>query len=386
MISAVMNLIRRGHTSRTLIMACSFAAVSACSPPPPSAKLLKETGELSFISNYQDFSVSSQQLANASADFCQTPDQAAKFETLRAKWKQATIDWAAIQNIQFGPLMVDNQAWKIQFWPDKKNLIARKVETLLKDGKPITLQRVDEASVVVQGLSSLEYQLFDSKAGSQQRYTGETGVRRCELLTAVSTHLQNVAEGLYNSWRKDGGNYLATFSETGENNPEFSDDNLAIGYLLDTLVSGIELIKRDKLERPLAISSSANNEAQGSAPQTQVYQLEWWRSQYSKEAIIANLSALEDIFNANTGYGLDDYLREDKQQAALSDKINEGFKRCIVAASAIDGSLFDIANKPEHRQVILDFHRELSQLLALLRNDLPTALGVSLGFNSKDGD
>ncbi|MBQ0760250.1 MAG: putative lipoprotein [Zhongshania sp.] len=384
MILAAMKSLLSTPYCRAFIIGSGFVTLAACSPPP-STKVLIDTGTHSIVSSYLAFNSASQTLADSAVSYCNTPGDRAQFEAIRTHWKDAATQWATVQNIQFGPLMVDNQAWKIQFWPDKKNLIARKVETLLKGEDAITPQRVDDSSVVVQGLSSLEYLLFDSKAGTQQRYSGDGGQRRCELLIAVSGHLQNVANGLYENWRADGGNYLATFSKTGGKNPEFPDDNVAISYLLDTLVSGVELVKRDKFERPLGISST-NADAQTGAPQTQVYQLEWWRSQYSKEAIITNLNALKNIFNASEAYGIDDYLRETKQQGELSDNINNGFKRSIDAATAIDGSLFSIANKPESRQVLLDFHSELSKLLALLRNDLPTALGVSLGFNSKDGD
>ncbi|WP_269619020.1 imelysin family protein [Zhongshania sp. BJYM1] len=384
MISTAMKPMLSARTFRAIIIATSLSTLAACSPPP-SSKVLIETGNKSIISSYQAFSLASQKLNKAATSYCKAAEDNQKFETVRSTWREAVLGWSTVQNIQFGPLMVDNQAWKIQFWPDKKNLIARKVEALLKESDVITPQRVDDASVVVQGLSSLEYLLFDAKAGTLERYTGEKGQRRCELLVAVSDHLNNVSSGLYNSWRADGGNYISTFSKTGEKNTEFPDDNIAIGYLLDTLVSGVELIKRDKLERPLDITTGGNGE-ENHPLQTQVYQLEWWRSQYSKQAIITNLHALKNIFNANEAYGLDDYLRDVKQQSALSDKINDGFKRCIAAASAIEGSLFSIANKPEHRQPILAFDSELANLLAVLRNDLPTALGVSLGFNSKDGD
>ncbi|CAA0087558.1 Uncharacterised protein [Zhongshania aliphaticivorans] len=383
MIFSAMNLLLSKPSKRAVMAGLSIIAVAACSPPP-SSKILLDATASGIVDNYQSLSLASQSLATAAETFCQAPNDNSKYEQLQSHWKSTTERWSAVQNIQFGPLMIDNQAWKIQFWPDKKNLIARKVEALLKTEEPLTLERVDDASVVVQGLSSLEYLLFDSKAGQQTRYSEPQGQRRCELLVAVTSHLQAVANGLYNDWHAEGGNYLATFTSTGEKNPEFPDDNVAIAYLLDTLVSGIELIKRDKLENPLAITTS--NNTQSRAPQTQIYQLEWWRSQYSKEAIIINLKTLEHIFNGGEAYGIDDYLNEAKQQGPLSEKIKQGFEKSIAAASAIDNSLFSIANIPEQRPSLLTLHNELAKLLALLRNELPAALGVSLGFNSKDGD
>ena len=350
--------------------------LAACSPPPPSSKLLIDTSTLAILPAYQLFSQTSQQLKITADKFCQTPN-AEQFDLVRAAWRANVDSWSGVQNLQFGPLLVDNQAWKIQFWPDKKNLIARKVESLLRTGEVLNVKRIDEASVVVQGLSSLEYLLFDSKFGVLDRYTGEQGNRRCELLSAVSAHLHNVAGGLFNDWRPELGNYLATFTQTGEHNPEYPDDSVAMANLLGTLVEGVELIKRDKFERPLGLASSG--------AQPQIYLLEWWRSEYSKDAIIANLKALKTLFVAADGYGLDDYLLNVKNRGDLSTQIQQHIDKSIAAASAMPNSLFGSV-EPRSQIELMNFQKAISELLTLLKSDLPDALGISLGFNAKDGD
>ncbi len=350
--------------------------LAACSPPPPSSKVLIDTSTLAILPAYQLFSQTSQQLKITADNFCQTPN-AEQFDLVRAAWRANVDSWSGVQNLQFGPLLVDNQAWKIQFWPDKKNLIARKVESLLRTGEALNVKRIDDASVVVQGLSSLEYLLFDSKFGVLDRYTGEQGNRRCELLSAVSSHLHSVASGLFNDWRPELGNYLATFTQTGEHNPEYPDDSVAMANLLGTLVEGVELIKRDKFERPLGLASSG--------AQPQIYLLEWWRSEYSKDAIIANLKALKTLFVAADGYGLDDYLLNVKNRGDLSTQIQQHIDKSIAAASAMPNSLFGSV-EPRSQIELVNFQKAISELLALLKSDLPDALGISLGFNAKDGD
>lgn len=350
--------------------------LAACSPPPPSSKVLIDTSTLAILPAYQLFSQTSQQLKITADNFCQTPN-AEQFDLVRAAWRANVDSWSGVQNLQFGPLLVDNQAWKIQFWPDKKNLIARKVESLLRTGEALNVKRIDDASVVVQGLSSLEYLLFDSKFGVLDRYTGEQGSRRCELLSAVSSHLHSVASGLFNDWRPELGNYLATFTQTGEHNPEYPDDSVAMANLLGTLVEGVELIKRDKFERPLGLASSG--------AQPQIYLLEWWRSEYSKDAIIANLKALKTLFVAADGYGLDDYLLNVKNRGDLSTQIQQHIDKSIAAASAMPNSLFGSV-EPRSQIELVNFQKAISELLALLKSDLPDALGISLGFNAKDGD
>jgi len=363
--------------ARGALAVSAVSLIAACSPPP-AAKVLADTSERYILTSYHEFSTTSLQLAEAAAQFCAAPTQSSEaFEEVRTQWRRSVIAWSGVQNLQFGPLLVDNQAWKIQFWPDKKNLIARKVETLLRSAETLDIKRIDDSSVVVQGLSSLEYLLFDQAAGKLDSYSNATGPRRCDLLVAVATHLHGVAAGLYDAWRPEGGDYLHSFIKTGKNNPEYPDDSIALANLLDTLVAGVELIKRDKFERPLGLDSDTGR--------AQIYLLEWWRSQYAKEAIIANLNSLQTLFNADDGYGLDDYLTDVKQRGDLSTKIQQGFTSSIASAKAIPNSLFSTA-KPREQAELIAFQSELSQLLSLLRMDLPEALGISLGFNAKDGD
>ncbi|WP_373078314.1 imelysin family protein [Zhongshania sp.] len=361
---------------RKLLAITALSLITACSPPPP-AKVLADTSNLAILPAYKSFSLSSEKLATAANSFCSKPNTE-QLELVRDHWRVAVDGWSGVQNLQFGPLLVDNQAWKIQFWPDKKNLIARKVEALLRSDEALTEKRVDDASVVVQGLSSLEYLLFDPKLGVLDSFANAaTGSRRCALLIAVSGHLHSVANGLHDAWRPEAGNYVQIFTQTGEDNPEYPDDSVALANLLDTLVAGVELIKRDKFERPLGLASSEG--------QAQIYLLEWWRSQYSRDAIIANLKALKNLFMAANGYGLDDYLSKVKQHGEFSTQIQQHFDRSLTAAKAIPNSLFSSA-EPRSQAELIQFQTEINELQLLLKSKLPEALGISLGFNAKDGD
>ncbi len=363
-------------TTQRLLLAVAMASAAACSPPP-SEKVLVNTSKLAVLPAYERFSHSSQALALAADSFCSAPSSEG-IDLTRTHWRTTVDSWSGVQNLQFGPLLIDNQAWKIQFWPDKKNLIARKVEALIRSDEDLSEKRIDDASVVVQGLSSLEYLLFDHKVGSLNSYANtDASTRRCALLVAVSGHLHGVAKGLYDAWRPESGNYLQAFTKTGPDNAEYPDDNVALANLLDTLVAGVELIKRDKFERPLGLTSSDG--------QAQIYLLEWWRSQYSREAITANLMALKTVFTAASGYGLDDYLSDVKQRSDLSAQIQQQIDSSLSAANAIPNSLFSSA-EPRKQAELIAFQNEITTLLSLLKSDLPTALGISLGFNAKDGD
>lgn len=365
--------------SRSLLLplvALIALGTTACSPPPEQ-QLLQDTTRLSIVPAYRDFAAASRQLREASVAFCNAPTrQSDTFTTLRSLWRNTVTTWAGIQSLQFGPLLVDNQAWKIQFWPDRKNLIARKVEELLKGSDTLDVARVEKASVVAQGLSALEYLLFDDTAGQLARYQEEGGQRRCDLLSAVSAHLEGVSIFLLTAWQQEGGNYATTFSQPGDNNPEYPEAKVAIATLLDSLVYGLELIKRDKLEKPLGLAGSEG----------QIYLTEWWRARYSRAAIIANLTALHQLFTAGEGFGLDDYLQQVVDGGDVASTIDQRFRDITEQASAIKTPLFDAPSAPETLAQAKALAEAITELEKLVKNTLPPLLGVTLGFNSSDGD
>lgn len=360
---------------RAAVLLLVTALISACSPAQDD-NLFQQTTDAVILPGYQLFAEQSKLLQLASVDFCQREKPSANdFESLRNHWQTDVNAWSAVQHLQFGPILENNLAWSIQFWPDRKNLIAKKAKALLRSDDPLNQQRIAKASVVLHGLSALEYLLFDSAAGTLAQYQLPAGQRRCELLQAISSQLANSAEHLHQAWQADAGNYGARFSHPGDDNSEFPSRDIALGALLDSLVYGLEIIKNDKLQKPLGLSE---------AQQAQPYMLEWWRSQYSMQAITQNIAALEQLYNAGDKFGLADYLQRNDQQA-LNEKISAAFQRSLAASDAIDGSLFTAATS-ESNSAIISLHRELSVLLLLLKDELPPALGIQLGFNANDGD
>lgn len=368
----------RSHLRCILLIAVT--GVGACSPPSPEQQALNGIVAHSILPANLQFTVASTALYQQTQAFCESPN-ADHYRLTQDAWRQAVLGWSAVQHLQFGPLMIDNQAWKIQFWPDKKNLVARKTEALLAADDELDIARIDRASVVVQGLSALEYLLFDDSAGQLSRYNAGPP-RRCKALTAIAGHLQQVASRLNHAWQPELNNYAATFLSPGPDNSDYPDREQVLVTVLDSLVYGVELIKRDKLARPLALASDSNF--------PQPYVLEWWRSQYSKEAIIANLQHLRTLYTAGDTFGIDDLIVHphyaDPPHHSLAEAINQQFATVLNKISALDTSLFAAASDPDRRSALVDIYAEVTTLVRLLEDELPKAMALSLSFNANDGD
>lgn len=356
--------------------------VTACSESPEE-QLLEATGSNAILPLHEKFLAESLRLSESASAFCaQHLRRREDLAALRNRWTGAMNGWEGIQSIQFGPITEDNQAWKVQFWPDRKNLIARKTEQFVNGDEAVTLPALQEASVVIQGLSAMEYLLYD-KPSEKLLTEGDndpdlqSGRNYCNHLNAAASNVHQVADFLYHSWHPSGDNYLGKWQSPGPDSLEYPDHNASIGALIETLVYGLERIKRDKLERALALQVEGGK--------ANPFLLEWWRSKQSREAILINLHSLQLLYSAGSGDGLDQLLQS-RGADALSQKVTALFDRAISTTAGIEGSLSDNHSDPSNLAAINTLHQTLGELLAAFKREIPGTLGISLGFNANDGD
>lgn len=364
------------HTITRLILFIASASLLTACGRSPEQQILNDTGQQVILPLHEAFLADSLSLSQASVQYCALSERSEQdFAALKGRWIAAMNGWEAIQSFQFGPVTEDNQAWKIQFWPDKKNLISRKTEQFVKRDSEITLNALQNASVVIQGLSAIEYLLYDTPA-DLLRKPPPSGLRYCQHLQAAAENVYHVADFLYTSWQPAAGNYLKTWTRPGPKNLSYPDEQAAIAAIIETLVYGLERVKRDKLERPLALLDQG---------QVNTYLLEWWRSKQSREAILINLHSLQLLFNADAGTGLAELLKHHDGEALATD-INNNFDRAVSVTASIEGSLFDNHGDSDTQLAIIQLHGLLGKLLAAFKRELPAKLGITLGFNSNDGD
>lgn len=86
---------------------------------------------------YQNLASQGQALASQAETYCEAPS-AQGLEQTKQAWLDAFLAWQKVRYVDFGPVEQANRAWQFQFWPDPKNLIARKATYLLKDETAIT--------------------------------------------------------------------------------------------------------------------------------------------------------------------------------------------------------------------------------------------------------
>lgn len=349
-----------------------LAALTACTPKPtPSAieTALAHTAHKLILPWHQDFVRTTEELHKSLQAFCQNPADAVALEVSRNDWRSAMLAWQTLQLVNFGPVTEDNQAWRVQFWPDTHNRVGQRVEALLAAQTPIDAATLAKSNVLVQGLSALEYVLFDPSR------TAEAFVepRTCLFLTAAAANTQAVAERLLQGWSADGGNYMKTLLSPGPTNLAFPEQNDVLTALISAVVMSVETIKNKEL-----------GESFGGRPGTghiNPYHLELWRSGLSQQAMQVELAASEQLFLTGVQPEL-----EDQGHRELAQRIETAFTDSRQQIAPLPTPLFTHLQEPDALPQLQAAWDSLNRLLPLLKHELPATLQLQLGFNSSDGD
>ncbi|MEB0091089.1 imelysin family protein [Pseudomonas sp. CCI4.2] len=338
---------------------------AGCSPQNPQAVTSAAIAKHVILPTYSRWVDADRQLAISALAFCQGN---AELETARADFLQAQNAWAELQPLLIGPLAEGNRAWQVQFWPDKKNLVGRQVEQLLTAQPQINAAALENASVVVQGLSAYEYILYDATVDMTH---AEQKARYCPLLIAIGERQKSLAEDILSRWNSADGMLaqLSTFP-----NQRYADAHEAIAELLSVQVTALDSLKK-KLGTPLGRQSKG-------IPQP--FQADSWRSQSSLKSLEVSLLSAESVWKGVDNHGLRGLLSAG--QKPIVDRIDVAYAISRKQLSALQPPLTALLATDAGRQQLNAFYDSLNTLHRLHEGDLAKALGIQLGFNANDGD
>lgn len=335
----------------------------ACAPADPYQQVSASLAENLLLPAHRQWAESNQQLAASAQALCAGEQS---LREARGHFLAAQQSWAALQPLLVGPMSEGNRSWQVQFWPDKKNLVARQVEQLLQ--RQPQLESLDKASVVVKGLSAYEYLLFDpalnlDDASQRQRY--------CPLLQAIGRHQAALGGEVLELWQAPQG-MLAQLQSSP--NSRYADGHEALGDLLRVQISALDGLKK-KLGTPLG------RQSRGLA---QPLQAEAWRSQASLSNLAASLASAEALWHGSADDGVRSLL--DAQHADLAERIDQAYAETRTRLAALDRPLAELLASSEGKQALDALYDSLDRLHRLQESELAAALQVQLGFNAHDGD
>ncbi|WP_157961287.1 imelysin family protein [Microvirga flavescens] len=293
--------------------------------------------------------------------FCAAPKTEAA-SSLQDAYQKAADAWAGIEFVLYGPISTDFRFERMAHWPERQNTVNRALGNLLsRTGEDdLTPERFPQTSAAVQGLTALERLLFEKDAAKALTDGSDAAKRRCAVGRAIARGLSVTSAKVLDEWRRPGG-MLATL-ESGDT--ALLDDGAT--RLATDYVGLFDIIDDQKLGAPM-----------GKKPDDAKPLLaEGWRSQRSLRAILINLDAAEAMGkllvdpNSDEGSSLFYALR-------TARAMTQGLGQANIGTLSAD---------PKTRGRIVLLRDAVHSLREIAGNTIPTALGVTIGFNSRDGD
>ncbi|MGB3339560.1 MAG: imelysin family protein [Devosia sp.] len=343
-----------------LLSFSAFAQESATTPDPVMQSAVDGVIRPAVIG----FAREASGLASTLELLCAAPSESA-LDIAEGQFRQTALAYGRIELLRLGPLMEENRAERLLFWPDRRGIALRQVQAVLADEDetatdPATLS---DKSAALQGLVALEYVLF----GSDAVVLAEPGGNfRCRFGLAIAQGIAGMGQELATGWyRPDGVAQHLMLPRSG--NADYRTQLEALEALVGLLSHGLEAVRDTRINPFIAKDGSKPN------PKLALF----WRSGLTVEMLRANMHGLRDLFTVS-GVGLKD--------PGLANSIEFEFSNADRALELVTLPLEEAVADVSQAHALDYLVIVTGSLQAMIGEQLSAALGLSVGFSSLDGD
>jgi predicted lipoprotein len=331
-----------------------------------------------LLPRYQSFLQATNQQEQSWVAFCKQPS-ADGFAAIRSA-SQAVMDaWMPLQHVHTGPASLQSRIDRIYFWPERKNAVSKQVAALLhaSDAAALAPDRIAVASVAVQGLPALQLLLYDGDDPARLFLTGDQAAAfRCAYGAAVARNLTAIAGQIVEGWSAAIAALQAAPARPGSEFGLPPSPKETAQQLFTDLLTLFQLVGDLKLALPLG--QSLDN------PKPKL--AESWRSARSMRNVELNLESARAMYGKDRSSGFRSLIPADADSDGLDERINEAFADAVSSSTAVpmplDAAVADSGGRPEVEALLTDVRR----VRDLVGQQLPSAIGLSIGFNALDGD
>lgn len=357
---------RSGALGAGVMLAVWLAGLSGCAAQADRERTTLQTlAEDGVEPAYQYWLQQSRQMVTRVQQACATPDSPdrAVLADLQSAWRNEALAWSRLQTMQPGP--ATPVSVRVSYWPDKKDLVGRQVTAWLDQPVP-TATALAGQSVTLQGLSALEFLLFDPRIDWT---LAATPARLCPRVQVIAERQQALAEEALQTWRNEQGAGLREALP----NARYATEKEALAELLKANVSGLEIAHK-KIASALGVASG------GKYPQP--YLAEYWRSGLSLASARAVLEGSRALWQAglSAAVGKKEHLLAASVDAVYATLLDDP----LLATNS--PALTALLTTPEQRAQLADFAGKMKALHMLYTQDVSRVLEVPLGINANDGD
>ena len=333
--------------------AAAQESVTVNEHPDHKAMALKIAEE--FVTpRYEALLARAQAQSEAWNAFCAAPSDEG-FEQIKAQFVDTVDAWANVEPIRYGPVSENFRYERLAYWPERKNDVARGLTRMLSETDELTPEAMAGKSVAVQGLSALERLVYEDGA-RDALFAGDAGAnRRCAAGRAISGNVERIAGEIVEAWKP-----LAEQFRTSD----VSVAREAVTRFATDLLTIYQIVGDQKLDVPMGKSVE---EAKPKSAQ-------WWRSGLSNRTIARNMQAAADLSWILLG------------QTNAGRNVVGTIETAQSLAESLPGPLPDLVADPAKRVRLVLLRNAVRGARDLSAIYVPPSLGITVGFNSLDGD
>jgi predicted lipoprotein len=304
------------------------------------------------------------------AALCKQPSTDA-LQAAKDAFAGAVDAWSNVEIFRFGPIAQDHSYERLFFWPDPKNLGLRQIEDALakKDEGVTDPAKLAAKSVALQGLPALEYLLYGEGADGLAT-GGEAAAFRCSFASSIAANVDGIAKNVVEGWG-DGSDYEKSFLGPAPDNAIYHTPKEVTLELFKAFASGIELVRDQKLGKPLGAS------ADEAKPKLAAF----WHSNLSFANAIGNLQGVSLLFSKG---GFAQVV--DADSPGVSDSILFDLNHAIEVLGGMNKPFAEVASDPELRAKLEALRVGLKSAGQTAGDIIARSADLSFGFNAMDGD
>lgn len=356
-------------TVRMALAGLACGATLALAPPARAADPVFNAPtviETWLLPRYDTLVSATEAQKSAWTSFCAKPD-AAGVQGLKTAYGTAADAWNAVEFVTFGPISQNLRADRFNFFPDRRNGIARGMAEVISDPDAgrLTPERFVQASAAVQGLPALERLLYDEGAAAALA-SGAESERRCAFGVAIATNLATIAHDVRSQWG-DAKSGLLGDLVAGKGDPTLFPDAAAVpGMILTDLSGAFQRVTDTKI---LPVLGAGPSEAKPLLADN-------WRSGRSSRVA------------ANMVKSADELLRTIANQLPSRPQwvVNRAAKEADAAAEKLPADLGAAAQTAAGAAALQTAIKAFKAAQLVVYRPVASYFGISLGFNALDGD
>ncbi|QDZ11177.1 imelysin family protein [Devosia ginsengisoli] len=318
-------------------------------------------GVLEFTSRASGLSIAMNAL-------CRAPSEGT-LALVKGQFRQAALAYGRVEFLRIGPLMADNRADRLLFWPDRRGIGLRQVQAILaeEDASATALDTLRAKSVAVQGFGALEFVLYGTGA---EVLPGPEGEFRCAYGRAVAANIAGIAGELANGWFAPEG-IADHLTAPRADYADYRTETEALEALVGLVSHGMEAVRDVRINPFLPTAERA------ARPKEALF----WRSGLSFEMIGANVDGMQRLLDQSGIAGA-----VDADHSGLGNSIDFEFRNAARALALVTSPVEQALADEDQVKALNYLVIVTGSLQAMVGEQLSAALGLSVGFSSLDGD